>query len=189
METETEVPLFSEIPHKGHSCFGKFRCFHFKHFRFYCQVIFDIPNRFSVLNNFIINFWYFRPFPSAKTPLLDKLLFGGQCPRTMAHRACWHPGLPGVNYCIIATGNDWYFGFAARSTTPGNVFAYQVAMIASHCRGGYHPPARYNTAIVNRFGRIRTVSDTIPFNGTLRHVRWREANSLPYTGWVITGTL
>ena len=29
--------------------------------------------------------------------------------------------LLGVNDCIIATGNDRYLGFAARSTTPGIV--------------------------------------------------------------------
>ena len=32
-------------------------------------------------------------------------------------------------------------------------------------------------------GRIRTKLDIYPFNQTLRQPTWREANSLPYSGW------
>ena len=69
MERKTEVPLFSEIPRKGHGCFGKFRYFHFKLFLFYCQANFEFPGGFSVLNNFLNDFWYFRPFTFEKYPV------------------------------------------------------------------------------------------------------------------------
>ena len=46
----------------------------------------------------------------------------------------------------------------------------------------YYPPAQYNPTTINQVGRIRTTSDKVPFNQTLRFLTWREANSLPYSG-------
>ena len=57
--------------------------------------------------------------------------------------------------------------------------------LPSHCRGGYHPPAQYNFPIRYFVGRIRTMQDDEPFNQTRSYPTWREANSLPYRGWVI----
>ena len=81
----------------------------------------------------------------------------------------------------------------------------------SHCRGGSQPPARYKPTITNQLGRIRTMSDVVPFNRTLltrnksgrlrasptmdtncmpfnqarSSVTLRAAGSRPYDGWAI----
>ena len=80
-----------------------------------------------------------------------------------------------------------------------------------HRRGGYQPPARYKPTITNQLGRIRTMSDVVPFNRTLltrnksgrlrasptmgtncmpfnqarSSVTLRAAGSRPYDGWAI----
>ena len=80
-----------------------------------------------------------------------------------------------------------------------------------HRRGGYQPPARYKPTITNQLGRIRTMSDVVPFNRTLLtrnksgrlrasptmgtncmpfnqargSVTLRAAGSRPYGGWAI----
>ena len=43
-------------------------------------------------------------------------------------------------------------------TLNGTVFR----LLPSHCRGGYHPPARYNPIVINQVGRIRTTSNNSP---------------------------
>ena len=53
-------------------------------------------------------------------------------------------------------------------------------MHRSNCRGGSHPPARYQPTASNQSGRIRTIPNIIPLNETLNFVSWRAAASRPY---------
>ena len=55
----------------------------------------------------------------------------------------------------------------------------------SYCRGGYHPPAQWSFPTKYLVGRIRTMPGKEPFNQTRCRPTWREADSLPYIGWVI----
>ena len=57
--------------------------------------------------------------------------------------------------------------------------------LRANCRGGSQPPAQYKPTVRTHVGRIRTVLNMVPFNQILRLPTWREAESLPYSGWVI----
>ena len=68
---ETPVSVFCRKCKTSHGlmrfrpgiCFGKFRCFYFKRFPFYCQAFFGFPGGFSVLNKFRRRFCCFRQGP------------------------------------------------------------------------------------------------------------------------------
>ena len=57
--------------------------------------------------------------------------------------------------------------------------------LPSHCRGGYHPPARYKPSSMYFVRRIPTKLDNSPFNRTRRRPTWREDDILPYSSLVV----
>ena len=44
-----------------------------------------------------------------------------------------------------------------------------VNFMPTHCRGGYHPPAQGNPQLWENVGRIRFLSDMVPFIGILSY--------------------
>ena len=58
----------------------------------------------------------------------------------------------------------------------------RVAELPGCCRGGYQPPAQGNPTTTNDVGRIRTMSDLVPFTETRKNNNLAGICSLPYRG-------
>ena len=69
-----------------------------------------------------------------------------------------------------------------KKTPRYGTFRMYPSMLPSPRRGGCHLPARNNLLITYQVGRIRSVSNIMPFNGTLNQPSWWEDTILSYSG-------